>query len=193
MRTHGLAAALLLAAAGMAQAADDFSPLLERQLLAQAGVECLRTHPDMAADIERVRGEWLAKNQVALARYDARFATLPEAERQATAERHQKVAAAWSERLAREEAAGNGLLACTNVFVRYESGAPVPVPAGEPAPVPVPAVEPAAAPAPAIESTPAPAPPPAPAAEPAPAPETEPAPEPEPAPAPEPTPVPEQG
>ena len=189
MRAHRLAAVLLLAVAGTAQAADDFSPLLERQLLAQAGVECLRAHPDMAADIERLRGNWLAQNEVALARYDARFAALPEAERQATSERHQKVTAAWSERLAQEEAAGNGLLACTNVFMRYESAAPVPAPAGEPAPLPAPAVEPTPAPAPAVEPTPAPAP----AIESAPAPASEPAPAPAPAPEPEPTPVPEQG
>jgi hypothetical protein len=127
------AAALLLAVAGAAQAADDFSALLARRILEQVGADCAAAHPDMAAEVDRVRAGWLAKNRVALAEYDARFAALPESERKATSDRFALVATAWHDRIALEEANGNGAVACTNVLVRYESDQPLPPPAA-PAP-----------------------------------------------------------
>jgi hypothetical protein len=157
-------AALLVLAPGLALAAgapeaEDFTPLLSHRLLLQLAEECLRAHPGMRDQIEHIGEAWLAKNAVALAEYNARYAALPK-ERQAEVEnRFQQISAAWRTRLEHEEAAGNGELACTNQLVRLDSEPPMTTPAAVSAsePAPAPASVPAAEPAPEPASEPSPA------------------------------------
>ena len=129
-----LTLALAALPAGGASAQDDaeFNGLLQRQLITTLAVPCVREHPGLRTEIDRVREGWLAKNAKVLAELDARYAALPKARQKAIFDNIQKMNAHGLGFVEEGEAAGQGELTCRKLFAAYDAMPALALPAAAP-------------------------------------------------------------
>lgn len=84
MGRAGLSLAAVLMAASIAagpvhaQQSGDLGIMVRRLVIESYSAECVAVHPDIEAQLQRDREQWLAANASELQRADAQFATLPE-------------------------------------------------------------------------------------------------------------------
>ena len=126
-----VAAALLLAAPAFATSApppEEFGALFHERLVNSMSPDCMQAHQDLADAIDAMATAWLAANEQALAKWNARGAMLPADRKQALREQLTRFAREQRAELGAAEQAGTGRQYCLQFIHTYQTMAPLPAP-----------------------------------------------------------------